>query len=129
MFRVLYGIRDQEVVTSINSSTMFSSSTTAKIDSDGIVHEPGQNAAPTLRRGGVGHGEPHRGAALRFPGFSTHEKQFEHAEEIWISMNVGGSVYTTTISTLQKVMLKHDPFVCITDFRKEVNFINIKVRV
>ena len=121
MFRVLYGVRDQEVTKANNSSTMFSNPTTTRNNNE-ITHEPSKNNASTVR-----NGDTHKKASamLRFPGFSTHEKlekQFKHADNVWISLNVGGSVYTTTTSTLQKVIRKHVLFVCIVDFRNEGQF-------
>ena len=96
MFRVLYGIKDKEVRPSSKTSTsaMLSNSNHSVRNGEGNGH---------VKKGGPGQAGMYKNTALRFPGFSKQDKQIEEADEVWVKLNIGGSIYSTTIDTLLKV--------------------------
>ena len=58
-----------------------------------------------VKRGGPDHAGTQKNTALRFPGFSKQDKQIgeEDTDAVWIILNVGGCIYSTTRDTLLKV--------------------------
>ena len=61
-----------------------------------------------VKKGGPGQAGMYKNASLRFPGFSKQDKQIkEEADEVWITLNVGGCIYSTTTDTLLKVKKSH----------------------
>ena len=107
MFRVLYGIKDKEVRTSLKTPTnaMLSNSNQSRRNGE----ENGQNETSShVKKGAPGQAGVYKNAALRFQGFSKQNKQIEEeADEVWITLNVGGCIYSTTTDTLLKVKKGH----------------------
>ena len=106
MFRVLYGIRDKEVAASSKNSTSAMLSNPNHSEKNGEGNGQDQNETFShVKRGGPDHAGMHKNAALRFPGFSKQDKQIEEEDKdaVWIILNVGGCIYSTTRDTLLKV--------------------------
>ena len=113
MFRVLYGIRDQEVRASSKNSTSAMLSNPNQSERNGEGNGQDQNETFShVKRGGPDHTRTHKNTALRFPGFSKQDKQIEDedTDAVWIILNVGGCIYSTTRDTLLKV--KKSLFAC-----------------
>ena len=106
MFRVLYGIGDKEVATSSKNSTSAMLSNPNHLERNGDGNGQDQNETFShVKTGGPDYAGTHKNAALRFPGFSKQDKQIkeEDADAVWIILNVGGCIYSTTRDTLLKV--------------------------